>query len=85
MRKPLVEIEEIERYLEGNMPVKDKLVFQARAIISDDLQGKISLQQRVYKIIRHFARDNQRVRLESIYSNLIKDDHFKSQIETIFR
>ncbi len=85
MRKPLAEIEEIERYLDGKMPVEDKLVFQARTIISDDLKKNVSLQRKAYKIIRCFARDSQRTKLESIYNDLTKDNHFKSQVETIFR
>lgn len=85
MRSTLLEVQQIDQYLLGKMPAEGSALFQARMIISSELKDNVRKQRIVHSIIKWFGREEQRRRLETIYSHLTTDISFKSEIEKIFK
>ena len=85
MRKQLLEIQEAERYLLHEMSMADRLVFQARMIISPELREHVKQQKKTLQIIKQLAREQKRAELEGIYTKLMADKHFAAQLRNIFK
>ncbi|MBS1689689.1 MAG: hypothetical protein JSS96_13255 [Bacteroidetes bacterium] len=85
MRSTLLEVQEIDRYLLGEMSAEEKAVFQARMLIAPVLNTKVRHQRIVHKIVKWFGREEQRKKLETLYTSLLRDDKFKQEIEIIFK
>ena len=84
MRKSLHEIREIDQYIQKKMLGADRLVFQAKVLLSPSLAEDVRNQSRVYQCIKWFARERKSEQLQSIYNNLTEDKNFKNEIERIF-
>lgn len=84
MRKPLLDIQEAERYLLKEMPVQEKRFFEARMLTSPALQAAVEEQQQALRFIRQTARDRQRKKLSAIYDQLAQDPSFAKTIHSIF-
>jgi len=84
MRKPLLEIQEIDRYLFQQMTRTDRLVFQARMILQPELKEKVRLQRKAHAFLRWCSRKDRKDELESIYTRLMNDTAFNNTINSIF-
>jgi len=85
MRKSLAEIEEIDRYIFHELSPADRLVFQARLILSPSLRENLRYQRRVHQWVRQVARMRQKEQLEAVYRLLLQDEHFQLQITSLFK
>ncbi|WP_143308681.1 hypothetical protein [Chitinophaga vietnamensis] len=85
MRKQLAETQEIDRYLLQQLAGPDRLVFQARSILSPALQEKTFFQEKVHRLIRWFSRNEKRKELESLHQQLMQDETFRQSINSIFQ
>lgn len=84
MRKQLAEIQEIEQYLQQQMDTENRLVFEARSLISPELENKKASQQKVYSILRWFGRNEKRRQLETLHQQLLQDESFNQSLTAIF-
>ncbi|MBO9153320.1 hypothetical protein ACFOTA_13955 [Chitinophaga sp. GCM10012297] len=84
MRKPLLDIQEIENFLLKKMPSQEKTAFEARMIISPQLETAVDEQRQALRLIRLTARDRQREKLSAIYDQLAQDPSFTQTIHAIF-
>jgi hypothetical protein len=66
------------------MDEPDRLLFEAKMIIDPQLKINAVYQKKTYAIIRWFARKQQKIRLESMYSRVMRDKKFATEIKTIF-
>lgn len=85
MRKSLDEIATIEKYLTGNMSPADRLVFQAKAILTPSINRKIQQQRTIYKLVRWFGRNAKRRQLEALHDQLMQDAAFRKPITSLFK
>jgi hypothetical protein len=84
MRKPLHDIEQTEQYLLNRMDDPDRMLFEAKMIIDPQLKNNAVYQRKTYAIVRWFARKQEKIRLDSIYNNLMRDKNFAAKINSIF-
>ncbi|MGN7720062.1 hypothetical protein [Chitinophaga sp. 22620] len=84
MRKPLLDIQEAERYLLKEMPAQEKRFFEARMLASPALQAAVEEQRQALRLVRQAARDRQREKLSAIYEQLVQDPSFAKTIHSIF-
>jgi hypothetical protein len=85
MRKHLNEIEEIERFLEGATCPEDMMLFEAKCIVSPELKENTAYQKAVHALAKWFGRQKQKEQFESVFSTLMRDKKFSSQVYSIFR
>jgi hypothetical protein len=85
MRNILLETRQIDAYLLHEMEAGDLALFQTKMIVDPELKEKTGKQRIAHTIIKWFGRDEQRKKLEAIYSHLAKDTEFTSAIKTIFK
>ncbi|MFT3826665.1 MAG: hypothetical protein QM731_22275 [Chitinophagaceae bacterium] len=84
MRMLLHETAEIDRYLLHKMSVADRLVFHARMLIDTELQEKVRYQRKAHQLIRWWARNAERKKLDDLHHQLMKDEQFANRIKKIF-
>ncbi|RBL93501.1 hypothetical protein [Chitinophaga flava] len=85
MRKQLCEIRDIEQYLENNQESSDRLVFEAKAVISSELSANIGYQQKIIQLVRWFSRKEKRKQLDDLYLQVMKDEQYRQTFISIFQ
>lgn len=88
MRTSLNEIKKIEDYLFERGEVADRLMFDANKIIDKSLWEKVSLQKRVYNMIRWYGRKKLKAEIEAVHYKLFHEPQhsdFKRSILNIFK
>ena len=85
MRKPLHEIEDIDNYVFKKMDAPERFLFEAKMIVAPELRTNLRFQQRAYSMIRWFGRKKQKEQLECLFTNLMRDPHFSTTINSIFK
>jgi hypothetical protein len=78
MRTSLNEIKEIEDYLCNNLNTGDRLIFEARMLLSKKLRKDVELQRKAYSIIQHHYRATLRQQLNVIHDRLFHDPSRKA-------
>jgi len=84
MRKSLLDMEEIDRYLFNQLSVQERALFEARIILESELRANMHFQRQTHALIRWFSRLQKKERLQSLHKRLMKDKKFEQQISTIF-
>ena len=84
MRKSLLDMELIERWLNGTLSEEAAQQFKLRLLTEPALHEQLVLQQCSYRVIRYLARQNKRSSLENIHSQLMDDPAFSNTIHQIF-
>lgn len=88
MRTSLNEIAEIEKYLIKNLTPEKTILFQVKAILDKKLNRKISLQKRVYDLVKLFHRNELKKQAEEVFTGLVEDPEqasFKNEVIKIFK
>lgn len=88
MRTSLNEIAEIEKYLSKNLIPEKNILFQAKAILDRELNRKISLQKRIYDLVKLFHRNELKKQAEEVFSELVGNPEtasFKNEVSAIFK
>ena len=76
MRTSLIELEQIENYILGNLGTGEKLLMDSRSLFDSELREKIAWQQNTYTLIRQLGRQKFRNELENINKKLFTSpDH----------
>lgn len=84
MRSELNEIRVIDQYLLLQMPAGEEQAFKARLLCDEPLAEKVEAQRIAHRLIRLYARKQERRRLESLYHHLQNEPAFVHQLKTIF-
>jgi hypothetical protein len=85
MRKQLHEVAAIEEYVFKRMTAPDRFLFEAKMIIDPELQQNVTLQEKVYAMIRWFGRKTRKEQLEQHFNNAMRDPKFATTIRSIFQ
>ena len=83
MRSELNEVYLIDQYLHGLLSQEDKQVFEANLLLDEAIAEKLEAQRTAHRLIRRYARKEERRRLEAIYQLLLEEPDFAHQIKTI--
>jgi hypothetical protein len=83
MRSELNEIYLIDQYLLGQLSEEDERVFEANLLLDEVIAEKLEAQRTVHRLIRRYARKEERRRLEEMYQLLLDEPDFSHQIKTI--
>ncbi len=85
MRKQLEEIKELDSYILRQMDEGERLLMQAKMILSPKLKQNWWRQAKIHRLVRLFGREEKRVQLNTIYHRLMSDMDFNEQITSIFK
>jgi hypothetical protein len=87
MRTSLLETEQIESHLKRTTEPGDALVFDARWLLEPALRDKARWQQKTYRIIRQYGREQLRGEIEAVHQQLFNDaaqQGFRQKIMRLF-
>jgi hypothetical protein len=85
MRKQLHEIEDIDNYVFKKMAAPERVLFEAKLIVAPELRTNLLFQQRAYSMIRWFGRKKRKEQLECLFTSLMRDPHFSTTVNSIFK
>lgn len=83
MRSELNEVYLIDQYLLGRLSKKEEQVFETNLLVDDAIAEKLEAQRTAHRLIRRYARKEERRRLEEIYQLLLDEPDFAHQIKII--
>jgi hypothetical protein len=83
MRSELNEVYLIDQYLLGRLSKEDEQVFEANLLLDEAIAEKLEAQRTAHRLIRRYARKEERWRLEEIYQLLLDEPDFAHQIKNI--
>ena len=83
MRSELNEVYLIDQYLLGRLSKEDEQVFEANLLLDEAIAEKVEAQRTAHRLIRRYARKEERRRLEKIYQLLLDEPGFAHQIKII--
>ena len=84
MRSELNEICLIDQWLFHQLSEAEARNFEARLLLDEAFAEKVEAQRIGHRLIRHYARRQERFRLEAIYGLLLEEAGFAHQLNTIF-
>jgi hypothetical protein len=88
MRTSLNKIRTIEEFLNGSMPVDERLLFEAQQVVDRSLAEEVLAQQQTYQLVTAYSRAALRQELESFHHTLMNDPAkkgFRDLIRSIFQ
>jgi hypothetical protein len=81
------ETEQIEAYLTGLPDTGSRLVFEARMLLDPGLNDSVLWQQKTYKVIQQYGRNQLKQEIESVHQQLFNQpEHirFREKIRRLF-
>jgi len=84
MRSELNEIQLIDQYLFRQLPTTEAQAFETRLLCNGPFAERVEAQRIAHRLIRLFARKQERRRLEAIHRELLDEPAFAQQLKTIF-
>jgi len=76
-------IKAIDDYLLGNMAPGDKLLFEAKILLSGDLREDVQHQQNTYSIIRQYGRQSIKAEIKAVQQILTSAPQHQSFMQRI--
>jgi hypothetical protein len=77
-----------EKYLMGQLPIEDKLLFDAQLLINPVLKLNTLIQQRIYFLIQLYGRKRLKEEINSVQTKIFNDPgkaEFQDRIHSIFK
>ena len=84
MRSELNEVFLIDQWLLHQLSEAETQNVETRLLVDEAFAEKAAAQRTCHRLIRHYARAQERLRLENIYRQLLKETGFAHQLNTIF-
>lgn len=87
MRTSLSDIQQAENFLSGKLAAGDMLLFKAKLMMDPILRTNVLLQQKVYSLVRMYARRKLRCEIEGIHTKIFTDSEntdYCRRIEQLF-
>jgi hypothetical protein len=78
----------IEQYLRGELAPADRLLFEARLLLSPALRTTLHLQKKTYLLVKMYHRKKVQEELEAIHRQLFSDPAkrvFQQNIDHLFQ
>lgn len=88
MRTSLIETQQIDRYLNNEMPISEKLVFESRLLIDETLKDKLNYQVQTNDLIKEYGRQKLLQDIRIIEEKLFNESKFKTfqtKVYSIFK
>lgn len=88
MRTSLNEIAQIESWVTGRLQPSEKLLFEARLLVSPALRDQLKLQQAIHQVVRLFARKQLKQELRAVQNNMFRQagkSAFQQEVNQIFK
>jgi hypothetical protein len=82
------ESEQIEKYINQELPPGDKLLMDAKCLIDPDLKEHVFFQKQTYLMVQHYGRKQLQAEIRSIDEQLFTDNffvNFRNKIFSIFK
>ena len=82
------EIQELEHYLLNKLSTEDRLVMEAKLLLSKDLREKNYWQQKTYTLIQQYSRKKLKLEIEAVHKKMfteIRFETFRQKILLIFK
>jgi hypothetical protein len=81
------ETEQIEAGLSGTAATGDRLLFEARLLLDEELADKTLWQQRTYKMVQQYGRVQLKTEIEEVHKQLFHTSRhhgFAQKIRSLF-
>lgn len=85
MKTSLNELQLIEDFLLVNTNAEDKVLMQARQILQPDLQESVHWQQKTYRLIESYGREQLRKEIRQVHQKLFTAPEHASFSERVKR
>ena len=88
MRTSLIETQQIDQYLNGEMPISEKLLFESRLLIDETLQDKLNDQVKANALIKEYGREKLLRDIRMIEGKLFNESKYKTfqtKVYSIFK
>jgi hypothetical protein len=85
MRTSLNEIKLIENYLDNTLRGGDRLLFEARMLVSKELRQNVALQRKVYSLVQHHHGVLLRKQFSQLHREVFNDPSRSSIKEEVNR
>ena len=88
MKTSLNETRLIEMHLLGKAPAKERMLFEARLILQPDLKQSMYWQQKTYRLVQLYGRQQLKEEIEQIHQALFSPatahQSFRQKILSLF-
>lgn len=77
-----------EKYLAGQLPTEDRLLFDAQLLIDPVLKLNTLVQKRIYSLVRLYGRKRLKDEIVSVQTRIFNDPEktdFQNRIHSIFK
>lgn len=88
MRTSLNEIAQIESWITAKLQPSEKLLFEARLLVSPALRDHVKLQQAIHQVVRLFARKQLKQELRAVQKSMFNqpgNTAFQQEVNQIFK
>lgn len=85
MRTSLNDIRQTERYLQGQLSPEDRLVFEARLMLSPFLRTNLFFQKKVYELVKFYHRKKLKEEIDTVQHSLFNDPEKVVFQQTVYR
>ena len=82
------ETQQLERYLQNQLPPEDKLVLDARCLLDAEFRNNMFWQQKAYVLINQMGRKKLKAEIEAVQDRLFSENRFmvfRNKIKNIFK
>ncbi|MCC8409978.1 hypothetical protein LJ707_13655 [Mucilaginibacter sp. UR6-1] len=70
MRTLLNNIKLTEEYLTGQLPTGDKLLFEARMLLDQNMLTNVNAQRQAVELIKQYSREQLRAEIDTVHQTL---------------
>lgn len=87
MKTSWYDIQKSEQFLLGKLSAGEKLLFEARLLISPALRLNVELQKKIYAVVKAYHRKRLKEELQGLHKMLLTNPskiEFQQDISTIF-
>jgi hypothetical protein len=78
----------IEAYLQGSLPVSDRLLFEAKLLLSPALRKDLYFQRKTLALLKMYHRKKQKEEMEIMHQEIFNDrdkESFQQNIHQLFK
>lgn len=84
MRTSLNEIQQIEKFLTGELPPDEHLLFEAQMLTNPQLKLHVALQKEIYLLLAHYHRNKLKHEVKEIHDRLFSKRKYNAFQKAIF-
>lgn len=85
MRTSLIEIAQIESYLNAECSAEESVLFEAKMLLNKEWNEKVLLQKKAHRLIEEYGDRQLKNELELIHQRLFRQAKYRSFKEKVFQ